>query len=797
MYRAATLTFHSSTVLRHLFTLHAALAEFILAEKALDTYLEIITKGKARVKKSGVSEPDLDSDETMLQTIVCGIEMLCEFGRRSQTIKSITLTNRLVTWLNHHGRGLQNDGKPDSPQIAEIQVSNHIYASIYRAIAISKASWARLSYETKERTILQADAIKYLRLALQSDHITEDDPSFLYPLALILAETRNIEGAVAAIKQALAGEPRTAESMDRRSLAQNSRDKAKTSRSRIECWHLLSLLLSSRQEFDTATMATQTVLEQYDSNEKSTKSSAYERKLPFFQKKQIIEVKMTQISLIEISEGSQDAINLTAELLALYARFFEAPKPPKTAKTEIVPMTATGTVKSFRGSVFGRYRKSLRNSMVSLPQLNKAHEEPLPPTIAVTTDDSSTPRPMSQLPIRNPSHKLQKNRSRQSVRRSRSASPAGVETRTSMATESVTSELRPDTASQLRPASAWSNDPSEVGLAVSHDYPTVQTAQAISMQHAQALRLDGNIEPRQVKSSEILDAPLESSTNQEPSFRTPLPALPVREEERYAIELLNRIWLFVSALYRRGGNLEDSRQAMDEAFKQAKLVEASVAQPGPSSVKAFDEAGWGGMKSVEEIWADSYAEMGHLCMAQGDPHEAMVKYEGALSHFPDHSDATVSLAHILLDIYAKKIPLSRGQLTLADQPKNELRDDDDSSQPVFSRTTLLTANSGQMNGTNSANHVDEKAEEDGTDQDLSHDLDLLAARDRAYTMLYNLTKLGSGWDDSDAWYALGNAYEASGQGEKAKEVLWWVVELEEKRPIRHWSCLGQGYKLRR
>jgi hypothetical protein len=52
-----------------------------------------------------------------------------------------------------------------------------------------------------------------------------------------------------------------------------------------------------------------------------------------------------------------------------------------------------------------------------------------------------------------------------------------------------------------------------------------------------------------------------------------------------------------------------------------------------------------------------------------------------------------------------------------------------------------------------------------------------------------LTKLGVGWDYSEAWYALARCYELGGQVEKAKEVLWWVVELEDTRPIRQWSVV--------
>lgn len=71
-------------------------------------------------------------------------------------------------------------------------------------------------------------------------------------------------------------------------------------------------------------------------------------------------------------------------------------------------------------------------------------------------------------------------------------------------------------------------------------------------------------------------------------------------------------------------------------------------------------------------------------------------------------------------------------------------------------------------------------------------LDRLAARDRAYALLNNLTKLGTGWNNSEAWSVLARAYELGGQVNKARDALWWCVELEEGRGIRDWFVVGSG-----
>jgi len=72
------------------------------------------------------------------------------------------------------------------------------------------------------------------------------------------------------------------------------------------------------------------------------------------------------------------------------------------------------------------------------------------------------------------------------------------------------------------------------------------------------------------------------------------------------------------------------------------------------------------------------------------------------------------------------------------------------------------------------------------------ELNRLAARDRAYLLLSTLTKLGEGWDCAEAWFVLSRYYELSGQVEKSRECLWWVVELEDSRPVRRWEVTRQG-----
>lgn len=158
-----------------------------------------------------------------------------------------------------------------------------------------------------------------------------------------------------------------------------------------------------------------------------------------------------------------------------------------------------------------------------------------------------------------------------------------------------------------------------------------------------------------------------------------------------------------------------------------------------------------------------------------------------MSHLPDHPSAIVGLSTILLDIYRQKIPIEPSSVDgwLASVPG--------STPPNL----LLSQNDRKGNG------FDIKASQPAPIPGLSSskeptpvELYRLAARDRAYGLLSSLTKLGTGWDYSEAWFALARAYEEGGQIEKAKGVLWWCIDLEDTKPLRGWNsiCAG-GYVL--
>jgi hypothetical protein len=160
---------------------------------------------------------------------------------------------------------------------------------------------------------------------------------------------------------------------------------------------------------------------------------------------------------------------------------------------------------------------------------------------------------------------------------------------------------------------------------------------------------------------------------------------------------------------------------------------------------------------------------------QGHKHDAQTDFERAVLHFPNHPEAIVGLSDILLDIYCQVIPL---------EPSNSPTENAFSS--ALSEHTVLGS-------TSDAKVIHHSAHTPSAENQLSPpELNRLAARDRAFGLLSTLTKLGAGWDYSEAWYTLARAYEESGQIEKTKEVLWWCVELEDTHPIRSWKSITLG-----
>ena len=216
----------------------------------------------------------------------------------------------------------------------------------------------------------------------------------------------------------------------------------------------------------------------------------------------------------------------------------------------------------------------------------------------------------------------------------------------------------------------------------------------------------------------------------------------------------------MAALYRRASLPTDAAASLVEAETHIQTIEALVVKQKGSSNATLITPGWAGAKAVAELWADVLAEKAMLHLSKQETLEATQCYEQALLWWPDHLPSTVGLCNLLLDSYEA---ISKPSVN------------NPSSSPCPPSSIFPKPNPD----------IRPLKKIDSTEA-----LSRLAARDRAYGLLSALTKSGQGWDCSEAWMALARAYELGGQTERAKEALWWVVELEEGRGVRVWSVVG-------
>ncbi|KAF8463708.1 hypothetical protein BDZ91DRAFT_660978, partial [Kalaharituber pfeilii] len=295
LYRAAGKTFHSPRILRHLFTTLTAVGNFKEALLSFNTYIELVNRAQERISKGG-AEKDLDDDSTIIVTAVEGIRVICKYLNNGK--RALEVAELLEQWLEDWG-----------PEIL---------AAAWRGIGLARSYWARQTVDAAKRPEIQHSAERAFRKALEHD---EEDVEALYGLSMALAETRNIDEAVENIKQALmvlshlkAEGEEQAEGPDEEEVIDRE-----YRRLAVPFWHHLALLLSANEEFEGALRVCDAAFEELGGEESLRRAN-----MGPDEKENILEVKMTQLALIELMDGPDAAISMADELLRLYPTLFYA-----------------------------------------------------------------------------------------------------------------------------------------------------------------------------------------------------------------------------------------------------------------------------------------------------------------------------------------------------------------------------------------------------------------------------------------------------------------------------------------
>ncbi|KAM3417640.1 hypothetical protein BST61_g5876 [Cercospora zeina] len=805
LYRAATKTFHSTAILRQLFTVHAALGEFDLAMHAFHSYVEIIDKAKARAEKTGKQQQGADDSDTAMLTAADVVRLLCRYGDRDQAEKANEVSSIIARWLSQlqptlgQSTQINGNGSGHTRQISqsvELTLKPGTLAAAYRALGMSKAHWAHFTYESAERTSLLSAAVERLRQAQKLDPSSIDTT---HALALVLAETRDVSAAVEVVRSALNGSVM----LKGQAASQQHHERE---RRLLSLWHLLALCLSAQDKYDTAAQICDAAYKQFGNSSvlfgefAKQQSLDPEKPVPLSratagivdqmegsEKESILQIRMTHIHLVELMDGSDAAVDLTDSLLGLYSRLFGNPehvriaatRPPQTAATT-TPSRLGGTLRSITGSIRPRSTRSRRSSSAGKATVRRrsltssgstadvrqsATGQGLGPPISITVtneDVSPSSKRHHHGHLHLPFHKHQHN----------GTSATTSATSIAEAKENVQPTEHNAVAAQLSRESAAS--PQQPLKAVEHNAP-----------HGDLPPPPGHDEQPPVQDVR-LPTPHPASASTPPESQL----LPMHER-RQKVGVLIKTWLFVAGLYLRADSAEDAENAVERASKLVESLEIEIGggEDGVSAQRLF-EKGWGGSKSIDELWADVWSAKAHIASFRKQPFEAMTAFEQALSYYPDHSAGIIGLSSLLLDIYEQKLP--------AEEPLP-------TPQPAASTSgSLINEAQPSLTRPNTATSTDPSRRpslvSDGRPQQIAPrkkdptpaELNRLAARDRAYMLLSNLTKLGTGWDDPEAWSMLARAHELSREITKAKQALWWVVELEDSKPVRPWREVSPG-----
>lgn len=640
LYRAATKTYHSTAILRHLFRAHLAVAEFDLALRSLDSYLDLVKKGKARVDKTDQPEPSLDDDATVMETISSGIAALCRYGDRAAAEKARSLASELEHWIENHKTsqpaqegGLTPVGETDQVSSTQTRPGAKTMALSWQAIGLAQAQWARMTFDAASRAEIQNKAVVCLQKSLSAEFGRAADVRGIFALGVLLAEQRELSSAIELVKSALLAEKTNTKEQELHN------GPYWRERSLIPIWHLLSLLLSAREDYMMASRACEGAFEQFKDpsvlfgdkrlngayrSDHLNEMEALAEKLDDdgsgvvddmddYEKEAVLEVKMTQLAIIELLEGPKVAVNASLELLSLFSRLFGVPQPKVPAhapKTADIPKSSTGTLRSIRGTIFGsrserpsRTRHGAVNSEKasvgpqSRPQTMQTTAEHAPGLATQSTNESAY--------------------SRETQRRRQSASV----TRRSESGKRVSLRKRESSGSRRRAVSSGAvSRPPTVADGESFFTPFGESASSdndffssfatkrFGVGSRAASHTDSHASNGATKSGAVDLTGISVDRLEAHPALLPVIQFSKDHDRRRRNAVLIKVWLMIAGFYRRAGMPQDSQGSLAEAMKLVQSLEADVAKDTTASL-SFKHGGWAQNKSVAELWGDIWSEV--------------------------------------------------------------------------------------------------------------------------------------------------------------------------------------------
>ncbi|KAJ2601432.1 hypothetical protein EV177_006982 [Coemansia sp. RSA 1804] len=240
LYEAVYLTYNSPRVLRYLFHTLVRFGDYHEARLALDTYLVLVERHMTAVKKmvsvaiSGgsdyrnTSSVDSESLEDILESVIAGARLyLVHLTEPHECLALIHFANDLIDDIESKD--------PSHAVVPEISRDTKARLSLWKGVVHGRL--AQKSREPKNRADHHTTAVQLLQSAAEQCPRLYDAH---YQLALELAiGARDVASATAAAKQAVALNPK-----------------------RLEAWHVLALLSTSRKDYTKAFQICEAALKQ-------------------------------------------------------------------------------------------------------------------------------------------------------------------------------------------------------------------------------------------------------------------------------------------------------------------------------------------------------------------------------------------------------------------------------------------------------------------------------------------------------------------------------------------------------
>lgn len=615
-----------------------------------------MTKGRARAAKANDTKSGIDHDDVALRHISTVILVCCRYGAQIGSEKAFRYGTMSQEWLEQvksegaNDRDTANGPLPVQPgeHIARPEsLSKDSLAIAYRAIAISQATWAQYTFNITLRSDLYDQAAHNLHKSLQ--HF--ESVGTLYALARVHAQQRNIAKALDVTKWALKVSQQSGASFPNEVQAGYTHiyDELEAPLSvtdTVPLYHLLALLLSSREDLNLALGSCNAALDQIEDilagntkdsrpgstltdrektleiltngNNESFPHAAALKDLHVFAKQNILEAKMSKMALIDMTEGPEVAVNTSNELIALYTCLFEEVdvngRVQKLAETPIVrPKSAAGTARSLKPRPVTN-RLSKTHSYLGPGSANPSRLGTTTNTARTSIDNEAVPladEHDAYAPIENEKNGASRATSiRKSVFPHRHKKVDG--------TSGDSAAQNPNTADGTRPPLSIANtartslDRSGTDkMSGTAPHPATLAPIPHNMSRSELPQPLGHASHAPKQDTRLpVAAPGAIGASLTPHLSRSAQTV---STQRFQLSLLARIWNFITGLYTAAGLLPDAKQASEEARRLVETLEADLSEQD-SSVEHFQDRGWSGCPSLEELWADVYVKVRALAL---------------------------------------------------------------------------------------------------------------------------------------------------------------------------------------